>query len=138
MGITQDKVTKSLAGTRRWGVGTVARRVALRDSGEIFVGIEVLSPTPVMVSIEAAGRELSVASPLNIPAGRENQWALFLPGASAQGRPDTLVIDTSMYSTARQFQLTARNVSYVIRMNRILGKGEGWQRVGFEVLAKRS
>jgi len=127
-----------LTGTRRWGAGVVARRVALRDSGEIFVGVEVLSPTPVIVSIEPAGRELAVASPLNIPAGRENQWALFLPGAADQGRPDTLVIDTSMYSTARQFQLTARNVSYVIRMNRILGKGEGWQRVGFEVLAKRS
>ncbi|MDE3010453.1 MAG: hypothetical protein KGI67_06150 [Pseudomonadota bacterium] len=127
-----------VAGSRRWGVGTVARRVGLRDSGEVFVGVEILSATPVIVSIEPTGRELAVASPLNIPAGRENQWALFLPGAAAQGRPDSLVIDTSMYSTARQFQLTARNVSYAIRMNRILGKGEGWQRVGFEVLAKRS
>jgi hypothetical protein len=127
-----------LAGAKRWGVGVIARRVVLRDSGEVFIGIEVLSPTPVIVSIEPAGRELAVASPLTIPAGRENCWALFLPGAAEEKRPDTLVIDSSMYSTARQFRLAARNVSYTIRMNRILGKGEGWQRVGFEVLAKRN
>ena len=127
-----------LPGTRRWSVGVVARRIALRDTGEVFVGIEVLSATPVVVNIEPTGRELTVAGPLNIPAGRENQWALFLPGTQEHAGPDSLLIDSSMYSTARQFNLAARNVSYTIRMNRILGKGEGWQRVGFEVLAKRN
>lgn len=127
-----------IAGSKRWGAGVVARRVALRDSGEIFAGIEVFSTTPVIVNIEPTGRDLAVANPLGLPASRDNQWALFLPGVAAQGRPDSLVIDASMYSTAKQFTLTARNVSYLIRMNRILGKGEGWQRVGFEVLAKRN
>ncbi len=126
-----------LPGSRRWTVGVVARRVALRDTGEIFVGIEVISTTPVIVSIEPATRDLNVASPLSIPPGRENHWALFIPGDTTASRPDSLIIDTSMYSTGRQFSLAARNAVYTVKMNRIVGKGDGWQRVGFEVLAKR-
>lgn len=125
-------------GQRRWSVGVVARRLALGVSTEVFVGIELLARTPVIVSIEPAARELAVAGPLHIPAGRENHWALFLPGVREKGRPDTLLIDTSMYSTAKPFHLAARNASYTIRMNRIVAKGEGWRRVGFEVVAKRS
>jgi hypothetical protein len=127
-----------LLGGKRWGVGIAVRRVALRDSGEVFVGIEVLASSPVIVSVEPAARELAVASPLSIPAGRENSWALFLAGGSDQRLPDSLLIDNSMFSTARQFHLAARNVCYTIQMTRILAKGEGWQRVGFEVIAKRN
>ncbi len=115
--------------SNRWAVGYITRRLVQSDQGQLFVGIEILSHNPVIVSLTE-----ETDSP-----GEQNQtWrALFIPGDQGRGRADSLIVDAALHTAGQDFTLSARNVSYYVRLPRVIRKGQGWQRVAFEVLAKR-
>ena len=45
---------------------------------------------------------------------------------------DSLIVQSVDYATGRQVELITRNKSYIVRMGRVLERGEDWLRVGFE------
>jgi len=90
------------------------------------------------VTLRQPDQELTLTNPMHVPVTRDTQWALFLPGDRTQGRTDSLLVDIALYGQGRKYILQARNVSYFITMTRVIRRGEGWQRVGFDVLSKRA
>jgi hypothetical protein len=130
----QDLRLSQLVGVKRnksnrWAVGYVTRRLVQSDHGQLFVGIEILSHNPVIVTLT---EEAEVASE------QTHTWrGLFMPGDQGRGRADSLIVDAALHTAGKDFTLSARNVSYYVRLPRVIRKGQGWQRVAFEVLAKR-
>ena len=122
---------------KRWTVGALVRELAKGNADEVFVGIEILSSAPVIVALGETDASLSVTGSFRLPANLETQWALFLPGDKTAAGADSLVVDATMHSPRRHFTMRARNVSYRISLGNVLKKGDGWLRVGFDVLAKK-
>jgi hypothetical protein len=115
--------------SNRWAVGYITRRLVQSDHGQLFVGIEVLSHNPVVVTLTEEA---------DAPGDPSPAWrGLFIPGDQGRGRADSLIVDAALQSAGKDFTLAARNVSYYVRLPRVIRKGQGWQRVAFEVLAKR-
>jgi hypothetical protein len=115
--------------SNRWAVGYITRRLVQSDHGQLFVGVEVLSHNPVIVTLT---EEADAA------AEQAHTWrGLFMPGDQGRGRADSLIVDAALQAAGKDFTLSARNVSYYVRLPRVIRKGQGWQRVAFEVLAKR-
>lgn len=115
--------------SNRWAVGYITRRLVQSDQGQLFVGIEILSHNPVIVSL---------TEETDAPGEQNQTWrALFIPGDQGRGRADSLIVDAALHTAGQDFTLSARNVSYYVRLPRVIRKGQGWQRVAFEVLAKR-
>ena len=113
----------------RWAVGYITRRLVQSDHGQLFVGIEILSHNPVIVTLTEEA---------DAPGQQGQSWrALFMPGDQGRGRADSLIVDAALHTAGKDFTLSARNVSYYVRLPRVIRKGQGWQRVAFEVLAKR-
>lgn len=130
LGVKQD-------GSKRWGVGIVQRKITRKDSAQTLIGIEMISLTPIIVTLRQPDQDVSQTGTMIVPVSREAQWALFLPGDRSQGRADSLIVDIALYGQGRKYVLQARNVSYLITMTRVIRRGEGWERVGFDVLSKR-
>jgi cyclic-di-GMP-binding protein len=115
----------------RWAVGTVARLINRKQPEETIAGIDILSHSPVIVILS---EDLERAN----PEGSQAVWGLFVPGDKTVQRPDSLILDPAQYAAERQMLMSARNVRYVIRLNKAMRKGAGWQRVSFDVLAKKT
>lgn len=136
----QDLKVGTLLGLKRqkssrWAVGYVVRKIAHKEGKEVFVGVEVLSHSPVIVNLLDDDSSSSVTS-LTTSALRRTR-ALFLPGEQVQGRADTLLVDSAVYGPNKDFLLSARNVSYQVRLTRVVRRGTDWQRVAFEVIGKK-
>jgi cyclic-di-GMP-binding protein len=115
----------------RWACGIVARIVNKKQPDESIAGVDIVSHSPVIVilseDIERANPETSRAV-----------WGLFVPGDKAARRADSIIVDTAHYTPGKQMLMSARNVRYLIQLNRSMQTGAGWQRVTFEVLGKQS
>jgi hypothetical protein len=122
IGVKRDKAN-------RWAVGYITRRLVQANEGRLFVGLEILSHNPVIVTLteesDTAGR------------GQTAQ-GLFIPGDQGKGRSDSLIIDAAVQTSGKDYTLSARNVSYYVRIPRVIRRGQGWQRVAFEVLARKN
>jgi cyclic-di-GMP-binding protein len=116
--------------TERWIVGSVVRVRAARGSGETLVGIEILSLSPVIVTL--AEDKPGVAAQTS-----QLSWGLFLPGDKTRGHRDSLLIDSALYGLGRPMIMGARNVRYSVRQGSVLRTGERWHRIQIEVLGRR-
>ncbi len=117
--------------TERWAVGTIVRVRTNRTTRETYAGIEILSFSPVIVTLGEDAPDAALKTSQLV-------WGLFLTGDKSRGETDTLLIDNFTYSSSRAMVMGARNVRYAIRLGKSVRKGEGWQRVTFEVAGKRS
>jgi hypothetical protein len=88
--------------------------------GEILAGVEVLAFHPVRVVLEPADSGL----PLE---------ALYLPGLDSNGKLDALLLRISDFSSDRTFILSASDMRFRIRLNRIIKKGADWLKARFEI-----
>jgi cyclic-di-GMP-binding protein len=122
---------------RRWTVGALVRALTIGDNDGVFVGIEILSSAPVIVALGETDASLAVTGSFRLPANLETQWALFLPGDQSRGSADSLVVDATMHAPRRNFTMRARNAAYRISLGNVLKQGDGWLRVGIEVLEKK-
>ncbi len=137
-GVTADKNTArtiplgSIVALRpssdpQWKIGAVVRKVPHGEDA-ILVGVEMISASPVSVSLQAYEPDF--------PADVSHLFidALFLPAQS--GRADSLLIAKSQYSSNSQHKLNTKKGAFVIRMNRVIKQGEHWLTAGLEVIAK--
>ena len=116
--------------SERWVVGIVTRLQNKKAPDESFAGIEIFSHSPVIVIIneDIAG---------NLAETSRSTWGLFIPGDKQTERKDSLIIDGAMYASKKKILMSARNVRYVIRLDRVQRAGEGWHRIEFEVVGKK-
>lgn len=123
--------------SQNWVVGVV-RRLALLESGQRNVGIEVLSSKPVTVTLRASkprhsGYTIDGVDALDVVLPVS---ALYLAASGEDKNGVSLILDSVEYAPGRHFELSARSRSYSISLGRVIEKGDDWLRASFEVLKK--
>ncbi|MDP2786402.1 MAG: hypothetical protein Q8O38_17685 [Sulfurimicrobium sp.] len=124
--------------SHNWVIGVV-RQLALLESGQRNVGIEVLAKAPVTVLLKASKPRHSGytvdgidAVDIVLPVS-----ALYLPPDSEDKSGVSLILDSVEYAPGRHFELSARSRSYSIALGRVIEKGDDWLRASFEILQKK-
>lgn len=124
--------------SHNWVIGVV-RRLALLESGQRNVGIEVLAKGPVSVMLKASkprhtGYTVDGVDAVDIVLPVS---ALYLPPSSEEKSGVSLILDSAEYAPGRHFELSARSRSYSIALGRVIEKGDDWLRASFEILQKK-
>lgn len=120
-----------------WVIGVV-RRLALLESGQRNVGIEILAQNPVAVTLKASkprhsGYTINGVDAVDIVVPVN---ALYLPSSTEDKTGVSLILDSVEYVPGRHFELSARTRCYSIALGRLIEKGDDWVRASFEVLRK--
>jgi hypothetical protein len=137
-GVTTDKNTSHTvalgtivamrsAGEQNWKIGSVVRKVPHVEN-LILIGIELISSTPVPVSLQVYDPDF----PADVPD--KSVDALYLPGQA--GKADSLLIRAGQYSSNHQHKLITKKGTFVIRLNRVIKQGAHWVAAGLEVISK--
>lgn len=111
--------------TGGWIVGTIVRKQPNPERADMLVGVEVLAYRPIPVRLVA--RDADAGPPTA---------ALYLPGAQANGKLDSLLLPIADFHAGERYALRAADGEYRIRLNRIMRKGADWIRAGFEIESK--
>jgi hypothetical protein len=110
-----------------WQLGSVIRRVRAADETRWLAGIKRISDSPVALPLKLSDASAQGTEPL----------AIYAPASSAGGRIDSLVLDANEFARGRQYRLPTRGGAFRIKLNRVIDRGDGWVRVGFEVIGKQ-
>jgi hypothetical protein len=122
--------------SENWVIGVV-RRLALLESGQRNVGIEVLASKPVTVTLRATKPRHSGYTVNGVDAVDVVLPVSALYLASSEDKVGaSLILDSVEYAPGRHFEMSARNRSYSIALGRVVEKGDDWLRTSFEVLKK--
>lgn len=108
--------------TGGWILGTVVRKHARGGSGEVLLGVEVLSYRPVAVEL--------------MPAQGAPAQALYLPGLDTNGKLDGLLVRPGDFRSDAPYGLRTGGALYRVRLNRIIRKGPDWINARFELVSK--
>lgn len=124
--------------SHNWVIGVV-RRLALLESGQRNVGIEVLAKAPVTVTLKASkprhsGYTIDGVDAVDVVLPVS---ALYLPPGGEDKSGVSLIMDSVEYAPGRHFELSARSRSYSITLGRVIEKGDDWLRASFEILQKK-
>lgn len=125
--------------SQSWVIGVV-RRLALLESGQRNVGIEVLCRKPVTVTLKASkprhsGYTVDGVDAIDIVLPVS---ALYIAADKEEKNGVSLILDSVEYALGRHFELSARSRSYSIALGRVIEKGDDWLRASFEVLKKNN
>jgi hypothetical protein len=108
--------------THGWIVGTVVRKQARGTSGEVLLGVEVLSYRPIAVELA--------------PTKGEAAHALYLPGLDTNGKLDGLMVRPGDFRSDTTYAIRTGGATYRVRLNRIIRKGPDWINARFELVSK--
>jgi hypothetical protein len=119
-----------------WQLISVARKIEERSDEahqtQTRLGTEIISTTPIAVTLTHK------ASADDATIGESKIQALFLPGADARGRDDTLLLaisDTNLTNPNSSFTIETATTKFVLKLNRAQRKGSDWISFRFEVIA---
>lgn len=110
---------------RQLTVGVV-RRISRDQSSRFHVGIETLSPTPILVQLQA--------EPAN--GGAHFTDAIYLPESELLRKTRSIILPTAAYRRGANMRLCAQGKEYVIRLQQILEQADDYTHIHFDVLAK--
>jgi hypothetical protein len=111
-----------------WMLGSVARKIEHRSAGEALLGIEILShsPLPLTLSVlDEYGEQLDVPS-LN---------AIYLPGSETNGVNDLIVVSGAGNGLKHVFGAKTGRGMFDLRLNRVHKKGDDWIGLRFDVVS---
>ena len=116
----------------RWEAGVLMRRLATPDAGQSLLGIKGVSDHPVVVTLlhGKPGAAAAASAPVQ-------SLAIFAPLDGRRSRVDSLILSDVTYSRCKDFMLSAGTVTFHVRLNRVLDRGDGWLRAGYQVLGKK-
>ncbi|SFN12120.1 hypothetical protein SAMN05660284_00577 [Formivibrio citricus] len=126
---------------KNWHVG-VLRRLNRMSDDEIYAGIQILTNTPVTVSMHSDDLDriesISVAEvgfhghydALNVRTG------IYLPHKIGDGSVNTLIMHSADYSHGRIYRVRAREKAFTVSLGSVLEKGIDWTWVLVNVLKK--
>ena len=116
----------------RWEAGVLVRRLATPEAGQILLGIKSISSNPVTVTVQH-GKPAA-----NAPASAPGESrAIFAPGDDRRSRADSLILRDVTYARTKDFMLPAGKSKFHVRLTRVLDRGEGWLRAGYQVISKK-
>jgi hypothetical protein len=127
-------------------LGVVVRKINDPQTNEITLGVEILSPRPLPVTVHrvpaiaeeqtqiGTDGEVEEISP-QAPVPNESMVipAIFAPGLEFDGRLDTLVLPANKFSTADNYIIESGGNKFRIVVNRVVRKSDDWVALRFEV-----
>ncbi len=126
-------------------LGVVVRKINDPQTNEITLGVEILSPRPLPITVyrvPAISDETSQntddsaaeKSP-QAPVANESMTipGIFAPGIEFDGRLDTLVLPANKFSTADNYIIESGGNKFRIIVNRVVRKSDDWVALRFEV-----
>ena len=126
---------------KEWKIGVISRTTVLPMKGRL-VGVHLLSRTAVLVSLTKSPTDPdSKSDALKIvygdpPPEPPGDRAFFLVGDAVKSQADSLLAPLDAYAPGDRLKLKTASQAFLIRINRVIQTGEGWERTGFEVLEK--
>lgn len=107
----------------RFAIGIV-RRIQKNLDGQVYVGVETINQTPIMVRLEETDND------------QINFDAIYLPEADQGVIPRCLLMDPQHYQPERNLLLKAQGKTFSIRLKNAIESNDDFVRVRFGVLAK--
>lgn len=108
----------------KFAIGIV-RRLSSTTPNKVFVGIQNLSQTPILVELESTENGISTTS-----------RAIYLPEQREAAIARSLLIDQSSYRRGRVVELKAQGKSYAVKLQNTLDESSDYCRVSFDVVAR--
>jgi hypothetical protein len=123
-----------------WKIGVIARTTILPTKGRL-VGVNLLTRTATLVSLTKvpsvsdgkAGRRETVSG--NPPKTADDR-AFFLVGDAVKNQADSLLAPVGAYAPGDRLKLKTASYAFLIRVNRVIQRGDDWERTGFQVIEK--
>jgi hypothetical protein len=120
-----------------WRIGVV-RRMNKLASNQHYVGIEILTDSPLMVMMKPRQANTNSGYLVNgvdavdmvLPIA-----GLYVHSEEAGGNQSSLVIDSSEYSMGRVMELNANAKSRVVLLKDVIERGDDWLRCSFNLLS---
>ncbi|WP_035051494.1 hypothetical protein [Andreprevotia chitinilytica] len=131
-----------LSANENWQV-CVVRRLSRKSDDEVYAGVQVLSSTPVAVSMHSDEQDrleqISVAemSPFGVELPNM-RTALYIPHQVEGANVNTLLIRSADYSLGRVYRVQARERVFTVSLGSVLEKGVEWTWVTVQVLRQES
>ena len=116
----------------RWEAGVLVRQLATPQSDQTLLGIKGISDHPLAVTVRHGkpGAATAAGAPVESPA-------IFAPSDGRRSRVDSLILRDVAYARSKDFTLPTGSARFHVRLNRVLDRGDGWLRAGFQVLSKK-
>ena len=121
-----------LAHGGRWEAGVLVRRLAEPLTDHTLLGIKGISDHPILVQLHHGKPGAGAAA-----GAPEESGAIFAPCDGRRSRVDSLILRDVTYTRSNDFTVTAGDASFHVRLNRVLHRGPGWLRAGYQVLNKK-
>lgn len=111
-----------------WQIAVV-RRLNRINADQLYAGVQILTSTPVSVSMKSLEAERNVTPSIDgidtvglvVPKS-----ALYIPFIAEGRRANSLLMHSADYSPGRLYHVVARDKSFVVRIGETLEKGPDW------------
>lgn len=107
----------------------IVRRINNDPSGKVYVGLQTLSQTPILVKLGATQSDAS--------GGGRTAEALYLPETPQIQLARSLLVAKGFFAPAKTAQLSAQGKTYSIRLRKALEQSDDFALVSFDVLSKQ-
>jgi hypothetical protein len=110
-------------------LGHVVRRMPSCTSGQVFLGVRLLTENAVPLTLRQA---------VTFDAGMADGTYLFVPGEDDSGSRDSFVVSEKTFELQATYNAHIGAEGFALKFNRVRGRGRAWMLAGFEILpAKR-
>jgi hypothetical protein len=107
----------------------VIRRLNRINTDQLYAGVQILTSTPVAVSmksLEVERQQISVVEGIDTVGLVVPKSALYIPYIAEGRRANSILMHSADYSVGRLYQVVARDKSFVVRVGETLEKGPDW------------
>ena len=108
-------------------VGRVIRRMPSATSGQVFLGVKLLTD---------CARPLKLSQAVTFDNGQADGTYLYVPGDDDSGRRDAFLVSESTYDLQATYNAHVGAEAFALKFNRVRAKGRGWILAGFEILPR--
>jgi hypothetical protein len=110
-------------------LGHVMRRMPSSTSGQVFVGVRLLTENAVPMPLKQV---------VTFDNGMADGTYLFVPGDDDSGRHDGFVVSEKTFELQASYSAHVGSEQYNLKFNRVRGRGRGWMLAGFEILPAKT
>lgn len=110
-------------------LGQVMRRMPSSTSGQVFVGVRMLSEWAI---------PLPLTQVVTFDNGQADGTYLFVPGDDESGRHDAFLVSERTFELQASYNARVGSEAFTLKLNRVRARGRGWILAGFEIVPAKA